>query len=350
MSILHADNFSIYGSTVGLMLNGIYTNVGGCTLVNDPDGISPGKVLRPAWNGLDNTNINWQYPLQNGATEAVGVAFRLWCDYMPNDASLASRIVQFRDIGNNVLASVGTLPNGALRFLINETAHDTTIPVVSAQGWYHIEVFYSHAAGGLLADYEIRVEGQTVLFGDVTDAINADIGIISAFNVEIGGHAMRYQIKDLVIWDTGGTQNNDFLGSVLVANLMPQADVDLNWALTTGTTGAAILDNIPPNDASYIYAIDPPPPAYVASLTDLSVDATSVRALITFVRASKSDGGDGSLQVGVISDEDTALGANRPITVAQTYWRDVFELNPATAAPWLPGEVNSALLQINRTA
>jgi hypothetical protein len=88
-------------------------------------------------------------------------------------------------------------------------------------------------------------------------------------------------------------------------------------------------------------------------MTSLTGDITSIKCVMTMVRAAKTDGGDGSLQNGLISHPSagpvTGLGQDRPITTAQTYWRDVFELDPKTAAPWLPSSVNQAHLQINRT-
>jgi hypothetical protein len=71
---------------------------------------------------------------------------------------------------------------------------------------------------------------------------------------------------------------------------------------------------------------------------------------MTIVRAAKTDGGDGSLQVSVVSSGTAGDGTNRPITVAQTYWTDVHDLDPHTSAAWTPTTVNAAQLKINRTA
>lgn len=357
--LLHADNFAPYGGDETLMLNGIYAENGGCDLVADPDGVSPGWVLRPGWDHFHNTNVNWRYILQNGAAAKCGAAFRVWNSTLPNDNGLASTYVQFRDNANNWIMSFGALSTGALRVITfdnagNPTNHDSTLPVISAQGWYHLEIWATHTGAGTFT-INVRVESFAVagLTGiAAVGVLNSDVFQMAAFHTEIGGHAQEYFIKDLVICDGTGAQNNDFLGSVLVSNLITLTDVALNWGLTGGASGHAILANIPPNDAEFIYALHAPPPAgpYVGTLSDLPVDATSVKGVITFVRAAKTDGGDGTLQVGVISGASTGLGTNRPITVAQTYWRDVFELDPATGAPWLPAAVNAAEIQINRTA
>lgn len=363
MSILHADNFSRYGNVSALLTQGVYAEIADsfAGLLPDPDGVSPGRVL--GWNksagGLDTC---WRYALPNGAVSKCGTACRVWSDGLPEGPGIAQRFITFKTITNDPLASLNIQPNGALRMLIYPTAggtveYVTPAPVVTAKGWYHVEASYSHG-GANVASFEVRVEGAAVLaFANVAATKNSDVGQVSgemSFGPSAGG--VSFYQKDLVIWDGNGALNNDFLGSVLVASIVPNADVSLNWSPSTGATGYPILANVPPNDGQYISAsytagaTPTIPPAYIGQLSDLPVEATTVKAVLAFARAGKVDGGDGSLQIGVVSGASTGLGANRPITVAQTYWRDVFETDPATGAAWLPGAVNAAKIQINRTA
>jgi hypothetical protein len=65
-------------------------------------------------------------------------------------------------------------------------------------------------------------------------------------------------------------------------------------------------------------------------------------------RSRKSDGGDGGLQVGLISGANTGLGANRQISSAYTYWWDIFDNDPGGGA-WSRPLVNALVLQLNRT-
>lgn len=353
--ILFADNFAIYGGLPALMRNGVYAENEGCDLTADPDGVSTALVLRPGWDHFNNQNTNWRYVLQTGVAPIVGIAARYWNSTLPGNNNIASCYIQWRNLANDVIAQMGILSTGALRFTLFAAADgaavnfDTPVPVISAEGWYHIEAKLEHTGAGTF-DFEVRVEGVPVITDSATLIRNFDTAQVAAYHNQIGG-PQEYFVKDLVIWNGAGGQNNDFLGSVLVTNLTPASDISLNWGLTGGATGFGILDNIPPDDAKFIYARYDVPPAgpYVGSLTDLPVDTTTVKAVITYVRAAKTDGGDGSLQVGIISDGDTGLGSDRPITVAQTYWRDVFELDPATGAPWLPAAVNAANIQIDRT-
>lgn len=352
MALKHADNFNIYGSGAtgtSNMVDGVYADAEG-TPTTDPDGISTTLCLNLT-TGSGNTRIPFRYVLQDGAVNTCGMAWRMWHSSLPNSGDQD----QFRmlDGSNNEIARLSFTSTGAVAvYLAGGTSYVSTVPVITAAGWYHIEWKYTYA-GVNLASFEVRIEGITVLAQ--TNVTNTGKGQIYQVGGLVGAisHFFVSYMKDLVVWDGTGTNNNDFLGSVLVTNLTPTADVSLNWTPNTGTTGYEILDNIPPNDAQYIDAANPPPAAYVGEMSNLPADVTSVKGLITFVRAAKTDGGDGSLQVSLISDPSgmpaTIDGANRPITVAQTYWRDVFEVDPKTSAAWLPSAVDAARIKINRT-
>lgn len=356
MALVHADDFSIYGSNAALLLNGIYAANGGVSLDTDPDGISSGRVVHIN----SNNPSGLRFVLPTTAT-VTGVAFRMWAPSL-NFAGNVFPSVALLDGGSGTTTLVDFDTTGRARLRTSGvTIATTTNPVITATGWYHIEMKFTLGAGATDA-FEMRVEGITVM--SVTNVnLQADINYQVALGTyNFGGNSgssTNIYYKDFVIWDGTGSYNNNFLGSVLVTHLVTNSDISLNWTPSTGTTGWDILDNIPPVDTTYISAPynagGPPfyPNPYVGTLTDLPVTATSVKGLITFVRAAKSDGGDGSLQVGVISDPlgtpTTVLGANRPITVAQTYWRDVFEVDPDTSAPWTPAAVNLARIQINRT-
>lgn len=356
MALVHADNFSIYGTNTALMLNGVYASVNQVSLATDPDGLSPGNVVH-----INSNNPGGVRFIMPSAQTTVGVAARIWAPNL-NFGFNVRPAIAYRDSGGSTTTVLDFDTTGRIRLRSNAgTIATSTNPVITANGWYHIEAKIVCGAGAT-DSYEVRVEGITVMS---VSAVNLQID--SVYQVEVGnpnfsgndGSATDVYWKDLVIWDGTGTYNNDFLGSVLVTNLMPTSDISLNWTPSTGTVGWSILDNIPPVDTTYLSAPynagGPPffPNPYVATLSDLPITATSVKGVITFVRAAKSDGGDGNLQVGIISDPTgtptTALGADRPITVAQTYWRDVFEVDPDTAAPWLPAAVNAAQIQLNRT-
>lgn len=347
--LLHADNFSIYGGpNPQFMLNGVYAQAN-CNLVADPDGISGGRVLSQDPYGVpSNSSIPLRYVLQNGAVDTIGLAFRLWLTELPVDDNRKFSI-WLNDQSNELLAWLYVTANGRLAFLVqggSETNY-TDVPAITADGWYHIELKYSRVLDS--CDYEIRVEGFTVMQETGVDCLPTGVGQIKFESQNVSRNYTAH-VKDFVIWDGSGTYNHDFMGSVLVTNLAPASDIALGWTPNTGTEGYSILNDVPPDPTRYISAtIDQIGTPYEASMTDLPTDSTTVRGLITYVRAAKTDGGDGSLQVSLISAGDAADGSDRPITVAQTYWRDIFEEDPHVAAPWTPAAANAATLKINRT-
>lgn len=369
MALIHADNFSIYGANRDLLVNGIYADRDNYGLVADPDGVSPGRVLRTQVSPLVNGSSAMRYVLP-GNRVTVGVAQRIWLPYLPQYLGQAS-FIEFRDAANNPLVCVCPTPTGRLsirtginmyggNFGNSVTLGETAAPVITPTGWYHMEVKVTQGGAGA-SSIEVRIEGATVFSASDLTFRNTNQIAQVAFSANTQGNNMPdVYVKDFVVWDTLGSRNNDWMGSVLVTDLDVTSDVALNWTPSVGSNGYSILDNVPPNDSQYISAPYSPtepnyPDAYVGEMSDLPIETTSVRGIITYVRAAKSDGGDGSLQVSVISNPEDGspaegLGADRPITVAQTYWRDIYETDPATSGQWTPGAVNRIQLKINRTS
>lgn len=360
MAIVHADNFSIYGTDTGLMLNGVYAEITDCSLGADIDGVSAGRVLYINGNNSNSTD-GFRYILPGGRSK-VGICGRVWLYALPTGNGAIPLPMQWRNSGNAALVTVTIETTGVIAARTGGQTGaifaQSSVPVVTATGWFHYEAVYDASNG----DFELRIESTPVITAPALGPVN---GANSIAQLYVGtrssntGAVYSYVFKDFVVWDSTGSSNNNFLGSVLVGQLLTTSDVALNWTPSSGTTGWNILDNIPPVDATYLAApynpAGPPfyPSPYKAVMSNLPLEATSVKALISYVRAAKIDGGDGQLQVGIISDPSgtpaTALGANRPITIAQTYWRDVFEVDPKTSAAWLPAAVNDINIQINRT-
>lgn len=352
MALLHMDfpsgQAGLYGTgeTQSFPLDGVYGEFQG-ELEIDPDGVSGGVILSYQ-HDTDNTSTPWRWILPS-AQATVGLACRVWNNIIPASTHANDHLLDWRDGANGTIAYLAVTATGALSMVIaGGSTYTTTGPVLVANGWQHVEVKYTHGAGALCS-FEVRVEGVNVLDETNVTGPNSDVAQVGGQSYNIIGEYWP-RIKDLVVWDGSGSSNNNFLGSVQVRELVPSSDVSFNWAASTGTTGWNLMDESPPNDnTDYIYAVDPPPAASLFGLTDLPADVTSVKGLKVIVRSTKSDGGDGNLQVGLKSGASTGLGADRAITTTYTYWSDVFELDPATSAAWLPAAVNAVQLQLNRT-
>lgn len=348
--IEQCDNFSLYGvGGQALLTNGVYASAGGVTLITDP-GTGVGTVAHQIQTGSGDASALY-YALSTGGINTVGMTGRLYLDTLPDSYGNTCGYI-FRSTANGFLYGIGVLPNGAIGLWDGTGTSpllQTTGPVVTANAWWHVEVKFT--IGASTGAIEVRVEGQTVLTATAQNFGTTQIGIVGWGHIKGSGNAHALDYKDLVVWNTNGTLNNNFLGSVIVASLTTNSDVTVGgWTNTGGASHNAILAQVPPVDATvYTAAAVPPITAMVMGLTDLPTNTTSVKALMTMVRATKTDGGDGSLQTSLVSGASTGAGANRPITTSPTYWRDIFETDPATSAAWTLAAANAANLKIDRT-
>lgn len=353
MSLVWADfpsgHTGLYGTNTSFMDDGLYAAVGGdASLGEDPDPNVTGNVLtisRGAQNGIGQ-KLRFILP---SAQATFGMSARIWLPSLPSN-SAHPPFFRFEDGANAEIFRIEPTTTGALQVFYAGGDSTTVAPVMVANAWQHIEVKVTVSA--TVGTIEIRREGVAVLelTGLNTGTASAEqCSICSRNNGSTLQTPSTYYVKDWVIWDGAGSINNDFLGSVIVYPLLTASDISLNWTPSTGATGFDLIDEAPPVDGDYIEAPDPAPAPAVMSLTDLPADVTSVKGLITVVRAAKTDGGDGNLQTSLISNAVTGNGTDRAITTAFSYYRDVFELDPDTSAAWLPSAVDAADIQFDRT-
>lgn len=348
MAIQWADDFGGYGVGAGSntrMLNGLYATVVGA-ITEDPDPLS----TDPVWE-RGNSAFQCLRRVFSASRTECGVALRVWMSSLPS--STGNRWgLGFHDLDNNPLVTLICETNGAITIkkgsYTDNTVVTSTGPALTAGAWNHIE--WHVLSGDDTGSVEVRVNGVPVILEE--DIVDVFGGSMAQFcmNSASGGAGYNFYIRDLVLWDATGSYANDFLGSVSVIGLQPTADVSFNWDAVGVTDGYEALANDPPlDDTEYISADDTPPAASTFSLSNLPDDVTSVKALITQVRARKSDGGDGNLQMGLISNGDTWTGADRPLTTAFQYWFDVSHTDPDTSSPWSPSAVDNVILQLDRT-
>lgn len=354
MTIEHCENWSIYGGNVGFLTNGVYAQAAGF-MTTDPDPTSSGFVYCPGFNFRNSGGQQIRYVLGTGNVTTLGMAQRWWLPILPTSNN-GFPFMEWDDAGNNTLIRVGVTTTGS--FQVYSAATDTTvfsdIPNITANAWWHIEV--KVVVNGAASTVQIRVEGAPILFSGsdtITTTISQPVAQTSWGNKNnfTQAYNQTWLIKDLVIWNGNGSRNHDWLGSVVVYSQKANGDVAAPWALTGAATATDVLNTTPPQDSTiYASAAYPSIPAQMeVDLTTLPTNVTTVRGMMTFVRAKKIDGGDGNLQNGLISNGVQGNGADRPITAAATYWRDVFETDPNTSDTWTVNAANAAHLTINRT-
>lgn len=362
MAINHMDNFSIYGSGAGgvaRLLNGMYAQTDSVFLNADPDPIAAaaGSVVCAFQTTTGGIGVLRKVLL--AARTTVGVACRMWQNKLPVNSGISGRPATWRDVNNLEHVFLDVDASGNIRAWRNDTAGNVQIaitanPVLIANAWQHIESkLVLDAVNGSI---EVRVEGVPVINVSAIRTTSDRVGAIATcFNAGVGGRSgvdsLVASFKDIIIWDSTGAFNNDFMGSCQVYKCTPNADVALNWTPfpADGIGYDKINENPPDDDTRYISAPFPLPAAYKCALTDLPVTVTSVRGVMAVHRSRKTDGGDGNIQTGLISGASTGLGADRPITTAYTYWSDVFDADPNGGVAWSRLAVNALNMQLNRT-
>lgn len=362
MAVNWMDNFGFYGTGgagANRLLNGVYAQTDFVSLGADPDPVAAAAGSIVVSFATTTAGVGVLRRVLTTARTTVGIAGRFWQNKLPANSGISVRPASFRDINNLEHLYVDADASGSLRVWRRDNAGDVQIgitanPVLVANAWQHIEtkVFLDVAVGTV----DIRVEGINVLSIPAGRTTSDKAGAIaSCQNAAVGGRSgtdgLVSAVKDFIVWDNTGAFNNTFMGSCTVYMLAPDGDVALNWTPfpADGIGYNKINEAVPDDDTKYISAPFPLPAAYKCSLADLPVTVTSVRAVMPVHRSRKTDGGDGNIQVGLISGASTGLGADRPITTAYTYWNDVFDADPNGGIAWSRAAVNALNMQLNRT-
>lgn len=350
-----ADNFSFYGSGLSgsdNMLDGLpYASLAlnaANQLPVDPDGVSDGRVLVIIGTN-NNSNLEDTRMVVPTPTKALGCGIRSYRKILPPNNGKRPVLIGYRTAANVRMYDLIVEPNGALSVYDSALAliATTTVPIYTTNTWQHIEMFVDSATG----EIEVRREGVPVLTATEAVPQNVNIGIIGWTNRQNlnANSAIELYMKCLTVWDTSGTYNNDFMGTVNVIGCPVLADSsNAGWVPSTGATISGVLDETVPDDADYASAAAAGADVEM-TLTDLPADVTSVRGVVTMIRAMKTDGGDAKMVVSLKSVAAYDAGAEHAITPSATYWWDISEEDPNAVAPWTPGTLNDALLRVNRT-
>lgn len=359
MTIQFGDDFSRYGVGAGstaFMLDGLpYANIGTggssgrVTLSPDPNE----PTVRAFKIGFDGNNWpqDTRIALPSVVTGTVGVLCRAWLANLPNSAAERCALFGTQAGNGSYLAYMQIEQNGSITVIgkvagVLTQIADSVNPIVQPGTFNHFEFIHDNALG----EGEIWVNGVLRLSFDGVDT-GTNIEFVNITNRSAATTGPDTWIKDLVIWDSSGTQNNSQMGTVLVRRLNPDGDNTLGgWVPSVGTTGFNLLAKDTPDDSTYLSADDTPPASMKFTLEDLPPDVTSVRGLISVTRSRKVDGGDAFVQTALTpNDVDFDNGTDRPITSAFTYYFDVSELDPASATAWSPSAVDDVLQEIDRT-
>jgi hypothetical protein len=328
-----------------------YSNIATSTeVVADPDPGVSGRAFK-----LASGTVQWQNQFRIALPTVVSgtcrTALRAWIAQLPSSNTERMPLILYQTGAGTNLVYLLVEQNGSITVNGRVAGVDTQIadsinPLVSPNSWFHYEFSHNVSAG----TGSLRINGTERLTWTGVETTN-NVELVCSLAVAGNTLGKSAYIKDLVIADSTGSQNNGVIGTVLVKRLKPNADVTLGgWTASTGTTGFNLLAKDAVNDTTYLSSAVPVTTPMQFDIENLPPDITSVRALLTVVRSRKVDGGDGNIQSGISPDGSTwDNGPDVPITTSFAYDFDVSELNPVTAAAWTPVGVDGAKVRVNRT-
>lgn len=238
----------LYGTNTARMLNGVWAQTNGVALVADPDPSigSAGVVMQVTGSELFPSVMGgrFAYPLPQ---KTQGLKIRLWMPSLPtnNDQTV---VIAFKNIGNTTMIAMRVLTTGAVEFRSTEgnggTLYGTTSgPVLLANAHNDLEMkVFSDAAAGTI-EFRVGTVVKLNLSGLNTNGADiAQVHVGTNCGFSQAASAVPYY-KDLVLWDTTGSQVNDFQGQVAVYDLIPDGDDDLQWTPSTGATGFNLVSD-----------------------------------------------------------------------------------------------------------
>lgn len=358
MALQWADDFSRYGTGVGstaFMLDGLpYANIGtggsSGRVTASPDPNDTGTAFQVGFDG-GTWQRDFRIALPTVVTGTIGVGFRAWLESLPGTDNQRCAIVGVQNVSGDYFVYARIEQNGSVTIqgsvatVITQLA-DSVNPIIRPGTFNHYELVHNHATGAG-SFYLNGIERLTYTGVDTTD----NVALVNLTNRTGSNPNLDVWFKDLIIWDSTGTQNNTVMGTVIVRRLQPDSDDTLGgWSPSTGSTGFNLLAKDTPDDSTFLSADDTPPSPMIFNVDNLPPDITSVRALLPVVRMRKIDGGDANVQNALSPDgTNWDSGADRPITSAFSYYFDVSELDPATGFAWNPIAVDDVLLRIDRT-
>jgi hypothetical protein len=353
--LLFGDGFEHYGTTPNggrdAMLSGYWSEVthdinGNYSVVTTQarTGTHSLKFTPDAGGGPANA----RFSLGGAPKDTCGIGTGIYFESLPSSNDRVG--YQFRDTGNNPLLTICFQSDGSIAARkggIAGTIIDISDTILQAGTFNHVE---TKATFDAVAGYvEIRVNGVTKLqIGSLNlGSIGCTQGSFMSF---AGVFSPIFYWDDPIAWDDTGTENNDFMGAQRLLTYFGNADTaQADWLPIGAVDGFNCIDDVPPDgDTTYLGS------ATVGDKSDFTLptlppETAEIRGVIVLPMARVDTAGIGNLQVSLVSGVDVAPGNDVPLTPGYTYYRNIFEVDPATGDPWTKAGLEAALLRVEKT-
>lgn len=349
MALLWADGFDTYTPTGGnstnadMLASGYSAAWGQGSLVQNAAQARTGIGYYAA-----NSNTQYINRVLDATVSTLIVGVGMYNESVGSTQAVSSNGVHFLANGASVFRVVAT-SLGSLAVYTGQSAGTKlgeSAPNLLNATWLYLEVkaVRDSAAGTI----EVRLQGTTVLL-----ITGLNLGTFDWQQVRVGGpvfenprQTIRYD--DLYICDNSGAYNNDFLGDRRCLTLFPNADTaSAAWVPSTGTSGFAMIDETPPNDADYIQA-NATGDISEFQKGSITINTNDIAAVVVFARLQKTDAGTSTARIGVHSNSFVNNSAELAPGTSWGGFRYIVERDPNGGIAWTRANVDAATIRLTR--
>lgn len=274
----------------------------------------------------------------------VGASVEVWTG---QGATIDVPVFSFLD-GSTIQVDMRIRPDGHIVVTRNSTVlwtSDVALPF----GESHYLEFKAkiHSSTGYIY---VRMDGTQIIgqTGLNTQATgSAQIGALRLghnYNPPNAGTlSYGYYLDDLILLDTTGTYNKDFIGDHHLGVIVPDGVGDSTvLSLVGAATNWQAVNEVPPSTSQYVESNNPGD-YDLYTYQDIDPTAGTIAFVSVWPYANKEDGGPRSLRVEVESGATTTdNGTDLPLSTGNAYLPIVFEVDPDTTNPWDIAGVDAA--------
>ncbi len=339
--LLFADSFDHYGTVIANMLAGMWADLTGGGYVTISNAFARTGTYSLKLQGSGGAEARFSL-LKSAFTCGVGFGI-----YMPSLPSLNNTMtLQFRNASNVDLLTLCFQSDGSIAAKKgdeNGTLIDISDSILTAGTFNHIEckAVFDNVAGYV----EVRVNGVIKL-----QIGSLNLGIVACTQAALHASNEAVYFDDVFAWDDTGTYNNDFMGAQRILTIFPTGNTaQADWSWNGAASGYLCINEAAP-DADTTYLSSPT----VGNKSDFSLpslppELVQITGVMIPAMARIDAAGIGNLKVTMKSSAALLAGASMPLTPGYSYYRNAFEYDPNTSAPWTKAALEAALVRVEKS-